>query len=27
VSQRPDDESWEAVRQAAWQTADPDRRR
>jgi AbrB family looped-hinge helix DNA binding protein len=25
VSRRPDDESWEALRQAAWETADPDR--
>jgi AbrB family looped-hinge helix DNA binding protein len=27
VSRRPDDESWEALRQAAWETADPDQRR
>lgn len=27
VSRRPDDESWEALRQAAWETADPDRQR
>ena len=27
VSRRPDDESWEALRDASWQTADPDRRR
>jgi AbrB family looped-hinge helix DNA binding protein len=27
VSRRPDDESWEALRQGAWQTADPDRPR
>ena len=26
VSRRPDDESWEALRRAAWETADPDRR-
>jgi AbrB family looped-hinge helix DNA binding protein len=26
VARRPDDESWEALRQAAWETADPDRR-
>ena len=27
VSRRPDDESWEALRQAACETTDPDRRR
>ena len=26
VTRRPHDESWEALRQAAWETADPDRR-
>jgi AbrB family looped-hinge helix DNA binding protein len=26
VARRPSDESWEALRQAAWETADPDRR-
>jgi len=26
VARRPDDETWEALRQAAWETADPDRR-
>ena len=26
ITRRPDDESWEALRQAAWETADPDRR-
>ncbi len=26
VSRRPGDESWEALRRAAWETADPDRR-
>jgi AbrB family looped-hinge helix DNA binding protein len=26
VRRRPEDESWEALRQAAWETADPDRR-
>jgi AbrB family looped-hinge helix DNA binding protein len=26
VARRPDDESWEALRQAAWETANPDRR-
>ena len=26
VNRRPDDESWEALRSAAWETADPDRR-
>ncbi len=26
AERRPDDESWEALRQAAWETADPDRR-
>lgn len=25
VAHRPADESWEALRQAAWETADPDR--
>lgn len=25
VTRRPRDESWEALRQAAWETADPDR--
>jgi AbrB family looped-hinge helix DNA binding protein len=25
VRRRPDDESWEALRKAAWETADPDR--
>jgi AbrB family looped-hinge helix DNA binding protein len=25
ITRRPDDESWEALRQAAWKTADPDR--
>lgn len=25
VARRPADESWEALRQAAWETADPDR--
>jgi AbrB family looped-hinge helix DNA binding protein len=25
VGRRPDDESWEALRQAGWETADPDR--
>lgn len=25
VKRRPDDESWEALRRAAWETADPDR--
>ena len=25
VSRRPDDESWDALRRAAWETADPDR--
>ena len=27
VGRRPEDESWEALRRAAWETADPDRRR
>lgn len=27
VGQRPKDESWEALRRAAWETADPDRAR
>jgi hypothetical protein len=26
VERRPADESWEALRRAAWETADPDRR-
>ena len=26
IGRRPADESWEALRQAAWETADPDRR-
>jgi len=26
VARRPDDESWEALRRAAWEAADPDRR-
>ena len=26
VSRRPDDESWEALRRAAWETPDPDQR-
>ncbi len=26
VGRRPADESWKALRRAAWQTADPDRR-
>ena len=26
VAHRPDDESWEALRRTAWETADPDRR-
>ena len=26
VARRPDDESWERLRRAAWETADPDRR-
>jgi AbrB family looped-hinge helix DNA binding protein len=26
VGRRPADESWEALRRAAWKTADPDRR-
>ena len=26
VRQRPSDESWEALRRAAWETPDPDRR-
>ena len=26
VGRRPDDESWEALRRAGWETADPDRR-
>jgi AbrB family looped-hinge helix DNA binding protein len=26
VGRRPEDESWEALRHAAWSTADPDRR-
>ena len=26
IKQRPDDESWEALRRGAWETADPDRR-
>lgn len=26
VTHRPADESWEALRRAAWETADPDRR-
>lgn len=26
VGRRPDDESWEGLRRAAWETADPDRR-
>jgi AbrB family looped-hinge helix DNA binding protein len=26
VRRRPDDESWEGLRRAAWETADPDRR-
>jgi AbrB family looped-hinge helix DNA binding protein len=26
VGRRPEDESWEALRRAAWETADPDRR-
>lgn len=26
VARRPRDESWEALRRAAWETADPDRR-
>jgi AbrB family looped-hinge helix DNA binding protein len=26
VGHHPDDESWEALRRAAWETADPDRR-
>jgi AbrB family looped-hinge helix DNA binding protein len=25
VARRPNDESWEALRRAAWETADPDR--
>jgi AbrB family looped-hinge helix DNA binding protein len=25
VGRRPDDESWAAIRDAAWETADPDR--
>ncbi len=25
VRSRPDDESWESLRRAAWETADPDR--
>ena len=25
VGRRPEDESWEALRRAAWETADPDR--
>jgi AbrB family looped-hinge helix DNA binding protein len=25
VGRRPDDESWEALRTASWETADPDR--
>ena len=25
VQRRPDDESWDALRRAAWETADPDR--
>ena len=26
VARRPDDESWDALRRATWETADPDRR-
>jgi AbrB family looped-hinge helix DNA binding protein len=26
VGRRPEDESWDTLRQAAWETADPDRR-
>ncbi|HJP72535.1 MAG TPA: AbrB/MazE/SpoVT family DNA-binding domain-containing protein [Candidatus Limnocylindria bacterium] len=26
VARRPDDEAWESLRQAAWETPDPDRR-
>jgi AbrB family looped-hinge helix DNA binding protein len=26
VTRRPEDDSWEALRKAAWDTADPDRR-
>jgi len=26
VGRRPDDESWEALRAASWETADPDRK-
>jgi AbrB family looped-hinge helix DNA binding protein len=25
AARRPEDESWEAIRRAAWETADPDR--